>query len=257
MVYWKAGPMAIETSVIIRTKNEKKWIEVVLEKIFAQTYQNFEVIVIDSGSIDQTLEIIKKFPVKLLNIPAKDFSYPYALNYAIKHSAASSKYIVIISAHSLPVSNTWLADGLENFQKFPKIMGVYGLVKALPDSHRVEKVFYRIGYHLNQLQQRKRQMIVTKSGMGVMGNTSSILLKNLWERRPFNESYGMGGEDGEWADYWMKKGYRAIRDIKFSVLHSHNLGWIGSLKQFRYWQSVGKPRPFTPLKFRKDETHNS
>jgi glycosyltransferase involved in cell wall biosynthesis len=74
----------IETSIIIRTRNEEKWLGRVLEALFGQTYKNFEVILVDSESSDRTLEIAKKFPVKIFNILQKDFSYPHALNYGIE-----------------------------------------------------------------------------------------------------------------------------------------------------------------------------
>ena len=41
----------METSIVIRTKNEEKWIGGVLDMLYKQTYTNFEITVVDSGSI--------------------------------------------------------------------------------------------------------------------------------------------------------------------------------------------------------------
>ena len=57
-----------EVSVIIRTKNEERWIEQCLKKIFSQSYNNFEVIIIDNNSKDRTIKKAKKFPVKVIKI---------------------------------------------------------------------------------------------------------------------------------------------------------------------------------------------
>lgn len=244
------------TSVIIRTRNEERWIGVVLEKIFSQTYKNFEVILVDSGSNDKTLEIAKKFPVRILEIPFKNFSYPYALNFGIKNSSAA-KYIVIISAHSVPTSNTWLEDGLNNFKKYDKIMGVYGFLKALPGSSIWDKIFMNWRGAIRHLINRGRdvRILIDSAGLGVMGFINAIILKELWDKRNFNENYGAGGEDGEWASFWLGRGYKAVKDEKFTVFHSHNLNLIGWLRQIRYWKSTNSPRQFNHeiFSFRKSK----
>lgn len=249
----------IETSIIIRTRNEEKWLGHILEILFNQTYKNFEVILVDSGSSDKTLEIARRFPVKIFEISQKDFSYPYALNYGISKSEAL-KFIVIISGHSIPVSYTWLKEGLENFKKQEKIMGVYGFVKAMPGASicdRVVSFFWRLARPWRYGFGKKGRYIIEKGGMGVMGFTNAIILKELWSKRKFNETYGLGGEDSEWANYWFRRGYKAIRDIRFSVSHSHNLGPVGWYKQFQYWKSLSRPQPFRFLSYRIDKTHSS
>ena len=40
-------------SIIIRTKNEERWITLCLNAVFSQSYKNFEVIIIDNNSTDQ------------------------------------------------------------------------------------------------------------------------------------------------------------------------------------------------------------
>ena len=48
-------------SIIIRTKNEQRWISSCLSAVFSQTYNNFEVIIVDNNSEDRTLDKVKKF----------------------------------------------------------------------------------------------------------------------------------------------------------------------------------------------------
>ena len=138
------------TTWIIRTKNEEKWLGQVLESLFMQGRRDFEVIIVDSGSTDRTLEIVKLYPVrKIINISEKDFKYPYALNLGIK--SAFGKYIGIISPHFLPTSRNWYADAFKNFSD-PLVACVGGQYTSLPDGDYKEKladIFYHI-YRINQ-----------------------------------------------------------------------------------------------------------
>ena len=54
----------ILASIIIRTKNEEDWIGHCLEAIINQSYKNFEIIIVDNQSSDNTIEIAKSFSVK-------------------------------------------------------------------------------------------------------------------------------------------------------------------------------------------------
>ena len=54
-------------SIIIRTKNEQNWIESCLRAIFNQSYKNFEIILVDNNSTDNTVKIAKNLISRLQN----------------------------------------------------------------------------------------------------------------------------------------------------------------------------------------------
>jgi len=55
-----------EISVIITTYNRAQLLEQAIESVLAQSYKNFEVIVVDDGSEDETSRIVKRFKVKYI-----------------------------------------------------------------------------------------------------------------------------------------------------------------------------------------------
>lgn len=61
--------MSRRISVIIPNRNGRKTIKKCLEAVFASRYDNFEVIVVDDASEDNSVEIIKRFPCKLIRLP--------------------------------------------------------------------------------------------------------------------------------------------------------------------------------------------
>lgn len=61
----------LKFSIIIPNYNKESYIKECLDSIFNQTYKNFEVIVIDDGSTDNSLDIIKNFDIKLFHTNRK------------------------------------------------------------------------------------------------------------------------------------------------------------------------------------------
>ncbi|HWQ60341.1 MAG TPA: glycosyltransferase family A protein [Candidatus Fimivivens sp.] len=237
----------METSVIIRTKNEEKWIGKVLEMLERQTYRDFEIIIVDSGSTDRTLDIAEKHTDRIIRIPPEEFSYPHALNVGCK-AARAEKYFLFLSAHSLPVSEDFIRIGVEDMKE-DVVMGTYGPINALPDASISEKFYFDIiGPTLDFFTKEKIRFSMAR--MGVLGFTNALIRKDLWERQPFDEDYGMGGEDQQWMDHWAKRGFVALKDKRFKVRHSHGLRLFAFIRQWVHWAQVSKPLPFSKSPFR-------
>jgi glycosyltransferase involved in cell wall biosynthesis len=98
-------------SVIIPTKNEQRSIEKCLSGIFNQSICPSEVIIVDAGSTDKTIEIAKRFPVNVMT----DSYGTVGGARQIGFKAATGKLIAYTDADCVPES-TWLenlARGLE------------------------------------------------------------------------------------------------------------------------------------------------
>ena len=56
-------------SIIIRTKNEEKWIHQCLKAVFSQKVNaELEVVIVDNNSNDHTVGVAKRYPAKYINI---------------------------------------------------------------------------------------------------------------------------------------------------------------------------------------------
>lgn len=112
-------------SIIIPTYNEEKHIVECLESIMNQDYNNYEVIVVDGMSTDNTKNIVEKYNVILLDNPKKIM--PCGANIGIKHS--NGEYIALLGGHS-SISKNFLSKNLEIFKKvkknFPELVCVGG-----------------------------------------------------------------------------------------------------------------------------------
>lgn len=226
------------TSWIIRTKNEEKWIGKVLEALLMQDRLDFEILIVDSGSTDHTLEITEKYPIrKIIKISPAEFQYAYALNLGIQESWG--KYMGIISAHSLPSSRKWYSEAFKNFED-PKVAAVGGNYTSLPDGDYIEKLGDMI-YHINQINEGNLFSGFQKDyAFTDFTNTNSMIRKDLWEKYPFDERL-QESEDRDWALEMLARGHKVVYDPVFNVYHSHGgLGRPTIYERMELWNSINK-----------------
>tara|TARA_B110001452_G_scaffold267260_1_gene276459 strand:+ start:4392 stop:5765 length:1374 start_codon:yes stop_codon:yes gene_type:complete len=195
-------------SIIIRTKNEERWIEQCLKKIFDQTHNNFEVIILDNNSKDKTVERAKKFPVKIIKI--KKFFPGKAINLGVKKS--KGKIIVCLSAHCIPINNNWL-NKITYPLKDPKVAGVYGRQKPLSYSSDFDKRDLLNLFGPEKKIQKKDTFF---------HNANSAFKKKLWKKIPFDEKT-IHIEDRIWGNAVINKGYKLIYEPEACVYHWHGI----------------------------------
>jgi glycosyltransferase involved in cell wall biosynthesis len=106
----------MRVSIILTIKNESLYIKKCLDAIFNQSYQDFEIIIIDDSSTDGTLEIVSSYEDKRIRLfPAeKDLGHAGLRNFAVKK--ASGTYIFFTDGDCVPHYN-WLDEGLRVFER--------------------------------------------------------------------------------------------------------------------------------------------
>ncbi|UKM64640.1 glycosyltransferase family 2 protein [Flavobacteriaceae bacterium GSB9] len=97
-------------SVVIPLYNKEKYIVATLKSVINQTFQNFEVIVVNDGSTDDSLKLVNSFNDKRITIlQQKNTGLSSARNVGIKQ--AKARYIAFLDADDL-----WAYDFLETMQ---------------------------------------------------------------------------------------------------------------------------------------------
>ncbi|NTW13630.1 MAG: glycosyltransferase [Candidatus Moranbacteria bacterium] len=227
-------------SVVIRTKNEEKYLRMVLDAYARQTFKDFEVLIVDDHSVDGTCGIAESRGCRVAEIPEGKFSHPFSCNFGAGKSIG--RYIVFTNGHSIPVSNTFLDDGLRNFED-DNVAGVFALPIAHADGTIADKLIYNIaGYTVGAIRYRIGGLAHLLIGPenGILGTTNAMIRKDLWTKYPFDENIngGWGGEDADWAWHFVSMGYRIVHDPKFRVRHSHHLRVRDLFWQFRNWRRM-------------------
>jgi rhamnosyltransferase len=101
-------------SIVIPVKNGDLWLDKLLTRLVQQTlFARSEIIVIDSGSMDRSLEIISRYPVRLIRIPPAEFNHGLTRNLGARE--ARGEYVVMTVQDAMPESERWLERLLDGF----------------------------------------------------------------------------------------------------------------------------------------------
>ncbi len=121
----KSGPLV---TAIMAAYNGEKYIEQAVESVFAQTYPNIELIVVDDGSTDSTPEILKSYGGTLTYVWQENQGGAAARNLAISH--ARGEFVA-----NLDHDDVWLpektAKQVETFLAAPELDVVFGLAETM------------------------------------------------------------------------------------------------------------------------------
>jgi rhamnosyltransferase len=238
-----------DISVIIRTRNEAKQLDSLLNQIAVQAdLPSYEILLIDNESSDNIEAVAKKHHAKLFRIADQDFTYPKAWNIAVKQS--TGKFLVFLSAHAQLPHDQHFNYMLKSYND-DKIAGVYGTNLPMPDAGRSEKTFYRIMHSLSRIRTNK---VITKARPGVFGTSNASARGDLIRKTLFDESFAAGGEDEEWARTMLEQGYVFVRNDDMGIHHSHYLSIANELRQMKYWFGLGKPKEFNRDKINRYRT---
>jgi poly-beta-1,6-N-acetyl-D-glucosamine synthase len=119
-------------SVIICAKNEARNLLNNLPAILTQKHKNYEVIVVNDCSTDNTDEVLGEFLKKYKHLrttsitPDKKFTHGKKLAVTVGIKAAQNEWLVFTDADCYPVSDQWLNRIQENFNENTEIVLGYG-----------------------------------------------------------------------------------------------------------------------------------
>jgi rhamnosyltransferase len=199
-----------EISIILRTKNEERWIAHCLAMLFKQDYSDFEVILVDNASTDHTVQVAKRFPIAA-TININKYLPGYALNEGIR--ASKGRFIVCLSAHCIPKEENWLSCLRRNFSDDDRVVGVYGRQLPLSFSNTLDKRDLLIVFGQDRRVQVKDYFF---------HNANSMLRRDVWEQYPFDEE-ATNIEDRIWGKAVTGAGFHIVYDPDAAVYHHHGL----------------------------------
>lgn len=195
-------------TVVIRTKNSGRTIQNCLESVLNQSIAPSEIIVVDSGSKDETLKILQGYPIKLIHYPKDiEFNYSKALNIGIKQ--ATSVFILILSSH-VQLFNSYLVDWM-----YSLLINTTKCI-AVSTLRSDQKNAYIENFDLI----KKVKITIENFEGRAIYNFCSFIKKSSWEKYMFNEKIP-SCEDQEWGLHFLKQSFCTVVIEKPKVYYNN------------------------------------
>lgn len=208
----KGGSPARTIGVVIRTLNESELIGRCLETLHGQQGDfDVDVLVVDSGSTDSTLEIAESHGARIFNLSPEEFDYSKALNVGIEE--VRGDIVVSLSAHAIPVDDRWLERMTAPFEE-ATVAGVSSRQVPWPTApwQEVQRLQEQFG--------TSRRVFSRERPDGVLfSNAASSIRRDVWREQPFTLP---AVEDLEWARRVVDEGWSIVYEPEAAVYHSHH-----------------------------------
>lgn len=217
-------------TVAILTYNGEDYLERILQQATSQRIDGIvEVLVIDSGSTDSTLDIVKRFPsVRLHEIPNSEFGHGKTRNLAVR--LATGEFIAFLTHDAIPTSTDWLRELLAPFAIAADIVAVMG--KQIPRAgcfplmkYEIQGVFAGFGPDFGTTVFYKDSFVQSEGVLNAVGFYSDVnsaaRREFLLNRIPYRDV--RYAEDQLFGKDLVEAGYRKAYAPRAAVEHSNDV----------------------------------
>ncbi|HER24666.1 MAG TPA: glycosyltransferase family 2 protein [Candidatus Atribacteria bacterium] len=194
-------------SIIIPTYNRAHLIDKAIKSVLNQTYQNYEIMIVDDGSTDNTKEVVKGFADSRINyfFHTNNLGVSAARNTGIK--ASRGEYIAFLDS-----DDEWLPEKLNRqikiFKSESSVVGVVytGIYYSDEKGKKVKKVYMpgNEGYIYEHLLKRETEIYI-----------STVLLKNecFTKAGLFDADLFIGEDYDMWLRIAKYYKFRAVKEL--------------------------------------------
>jgi glycosyltransferase involved in cell wall biosynthesis len=195
----------MQLSVLIRNLNEAKSLKETLLALQKQhTSFEYEVVVIDNESDDDSVEVASKMGATAFVLKRSEFTYGHALNYGL--SRCKGEIIVILSAH-VALLNEFFLEKIPSYFNDPTVAGLRFVLATSPQT-----VAHSIANGPQKLVYEQSADFASRNWNNFIVNHCSAIKRACWEMQPFDEEI-FASEDKLWGINILKKNYTLLYNV--------------------------------------------
>lgn len=213
-------------SIIMAAKNEEQYLPECLQSIASQTYQNWELIIIDDGSTDSTMEIIYDFQKSVSNHVEYLFMQNKGTGVCINHGVikAKGKYVARMDADDVMLAER-LEKQVEFLEKNSNIGAVGGSAVFIGENEEV------LGIRKNPKDDQKIKKSIEKFGFPIIHPSLMIRYEILKEVK-YREIWMASVDLPLWIDLSENANFANLEDVLIKKrIHTNSI--TGNIDKFR------------------------
>lgn len=224
----------IKFSILIPVLNGEATLSDCLDAVFRQTLsREMEVIIVDSGSNDNTLEILKAYQIRFYQIKSTSFNHGLTRNYAV--SLAKGEFVIFTVQDAIPSDEQWIEKLHKHFED-PQVAAVCGKQVVPHDRDKnphewsrpqsepcFKKIYFDDPIEFENLSPADKRKVCA------LDNVNTMYRNDVLNKIPFRKTFF--AEDMIWAKEALKSGHAIIFDDRPSVEHYHYATFSYQLKR--------------------------
>jgi glycosyltransferase involved in cell wall biosynthesis len=217
-------------SVVIPVKNGGADLRRCLDGLARQEPgEDVEVVVVDSGSSDASVEIARAAGARVEIIPAGEFGHGRTRNLGVQLSTGD--LIVFTSQDAVADDEHWLALLAAAARSARDVAGAYGRQLPHADARPPERFFLDFLYGAEPRLQRAQDGEELSFATTLFSNVNAAIPRTVLERFPFREDVTMS-EDQEWSRRVLRAGLMLVYEPRAAVRHSHSYTIGSAFRRF-------------------------
>jgi GT2 family glycosyltransferase len=227
------GPEGGRVTVAIPVRDGERYLPEVLAAVGRQQLERpIELLVVDSGSRDRSVEIARAAGARVVEIPASAFSHGGTRNLMM--DLAQGDHVAFLTQDASPLGAHWLATLLEGFSLAPDVALVFGPYVARADASHVFKREFRdffgsfapdgrpVVQRLDREAGARERYERRPSPLTFFTDANGCVARWAWEKVRYREiGYA---EDQLLAAEMVEAGFAKVYQPQAAVLHSHAYG---------------------------------
>jgi rhamnosyltransferase len=206
-------------SVVIPVKDGGEDLRRCLAGIAIQRVEDeVEVVVVDSGSTDGSVEVARAAGARVHEIAPHEFNHGATRNLGV--SLARGDLLAFTSQDAHAAGPAWLEHLTAPLRDDERVAGVYGRQVAHEDAKPPERFFLDFVYGPRPRMQRAARREELSMDTTLFSNANSAIRRSVFEEFPFVDDIIMS-EDQEWSQRVLLAGYTLVYEPRAAVRHSH------------------------------------